>query len=324
MSVTATVAVLVAGAVGCSGLRHSTRAPCDGEKTGCDYDRGAKTLLAWAVCEEKDKGEGGGGTGKAGEAENGNGEKDETNGNDSGEETPLASDRPDFTEASSTVGRGRVQLEGGYTYFRDRTDGGLARLHSYPELLLRAGVFADWFELRLGQNFVSILDPGVRSTTAALDLYVGAKVALTEQAGVFPETAVIAQAFVPTGGLGVTAHKVLPGLSLLYGWDLAEDWTLAGSALGNKAVDDTGHGFTVFANSLTLGHSWTDKLGGYFEYFAFFPHGAVEAGVRPEYYLDGGFTYLVTPNFQLDVRAGVGLNRSADDFFAGSGFVVRY
>ena len=36
------------------------------------------------------------------------------------EEEPLASDRPDFTEASSTVGRGRVQLEAGYTLVRDR------------------------------------------------------------------------------------------------------------------------------------------------------------------------------------------------------------
>src|SRR5690606_21949136 len=33
---------------------------------------------------------------------------------------PLASDRPDFTEASTTVGRGVVQLEMGYTYVEDR------------------------------------------------------------------------------------------------------------------------------------------------------------------------------------------------------------
>ena len=37
-----------------------------------------------------------------------------------------------------------------------------------------------------------------------------------------------------------------------------------------------------------------------------------------------GLTYRVTPNLQLDLRAGVGLNRHADDFFAGSGFAVRY
>ena len=40
-----------------------------------------------------------------------------------GFDEPLASDRPDFTEASTTVGRGVVQLEMGYTLF-DNDDGG--------------------------------------------------------------------------------------------------------------------------------------------------------------------------------------------------------
>src|SRR5688500_11339184 len=36
-----------------------------------------------------------------------------------GRDEPLASDRPDFTEASTTVGRGVCQLEMGYTYIHD-------------------------------------------------------------------------------------------------------------------------------------------------------------------------------------------------------------
>ncbi len=32
---------------------------------------------------------------------------------------PLETDRPDFTESPKTVGRGVVQLEGGYTYTLD-------------------------------------------------------------------------------------------------------------------------------------------------------------------------------------------------------------
>ena len=52
--------------------------------------------------------------------------------------------------------------------------------------------------------------------------------------------------------------------------------------------------------------------------------GAEDPGARPEYYADGGFVYRINNNFQLDIRAGIGLNRYADDFFAGSGFAVRY
>ena len=59
------------------------------------------------------------------------------------EEAPLATDRPDFTEASSTVGRGHVQLEFGYTYFQDDEDGTRVRGHSLPETLLRVGMLAE-------------------------------------------------------------------------------------------------------------------------------------------------------------------------------------
>jgi Putative MetA-pathway of phenol degradation len=113
-------------------------------------------------------------------------------------------------------------------------------------------------------------------------------------------------------------------VSLLYSWELNDKWSLAGSVLGNKAIDDDRHAFLMMASSLSLGYSFTDKLGSYFEYFGFYPSGAVAPGVKPEYYLNGGFTYKVTKNFQLDVRAGFGLNEAADDFFTGAGFAVRY
>src|SRR5918995_1889969 len=72
-----------------------------------------------------------------------------------GWDEPLASDRPDFTEASVTVGRGVRQLEMGYTYIYD--DDGVTRTsaHSFPEFLLRVGVWADWLELRAGWNYAS-------------------------------------------------------------------------------------------------------------------------------------------------------------------------
>ena len=44
----------------------------------------------------------------------------------------------------------------------------------------------------------------------------------------------------------------------------------------------------------------------------------------PEHYFDGGFIYLAHKNVQYDIRAGVGLNDPADDFFAGLGAVLRF
>jgi hypothetical protein len=73
-----------------------------------------------------------------------------------------------------------------------------------------------------------------------------------------------------------------------------------------------------------VNYTLTKKLGAFTEWFALFPHSALDPDVGPQYYLDGGFAYRFTPNTQFDIRAGVGLNRHADDFFAGTGFSFRY
>lgn len=242
---------------------------------------------------------------------------------------PLESDRPDFTEASSTVGRGIIQLEAGYTYIRDRDIiGTRTGTHSFPEMLFRIGMFADWFELRIGQNFQNqrVTEQQITSSFAgAEDLYLGVKLGLTEQQNVWPELALILQMDVPTGAEAFTAKQVLPGFNFCYGWDVIENClTLAGSTQLNRQVDDVGHFYAELDQSLSVGYILTPKLGAYTEFFAFFPTGAIDPLVGPEYYFDGGFTYKVTYDFQLDIRAGVGLNRHADDFFAGSGFVIRY
>lgn len=56
----------------------------------------------------------------------------------------MATDRPDVTEASSTVGAGVLQLETGYTYVRDRSDIKVSQSHSFPETLFRYGTPIDW------------------------------------------------------------------------------------------------------------------------------------------------------------------------------------
>jgi hypothetical protein len=68
------------------------------------------------------------------------------------EEERLDPDRPHLPEASTTVGKGRIVLESGYTF---TGKGSTFSSHAYPEALLRIGMFADWFEFRVGQNFLS-------------------------------------------------------------------------------------------------------------------------------------------------------------------------
>jgi hypothetical protein len=187
-------------------------------------------------------------------------------------------------------------------------------------------MFAEWFEFRADWNYaVERTETGGIADTqsGAEDLTIGCKIALTPQECILPETAIILQMSVPTGSDAFTDDEVLPGFNYLYGWDLVEDWTLGGSTGLNATTDDvTTDTYTQYSQSFTLGHSWTDKLSSYFEWYVLAPIGADEN--KPENYLNGGFTYLINDDLQWDIRAGFGLNEAADDFFAGTGLSMRY
>jgi hypothetical protein len=267
---------------------------------GQDFYEGRKTLLQWAGSMEE--------------------------GGPPGWDEPLSSDRPDFVETSVTVGRGVRQLEMGYTYFLD--DDGVTRTtaHSFPEFLLRVGVWADWLELRAGWNYSSStqnFDPLTRSISGGEDLYLGIKFGLTGQDGILPEMSLVTQMTVPTGHPALTGGKVLPGMNWLYGWDITEFVSFAGSTQANLAIDDlAGDEFLEFAQAFTFGFTLTEKLGAYTEWFMITPAGAE---ITPtQHFMDGGFTYKVSNDLQLDIRIGKGISGASDDLFAGTGAVVRW
>jgi hypothetical protein len=239
---------------------------------------------------------------------------------------PLVTDRPDFTESSVTVGYGVVQLETGYTFTHDSEGDDRTRSHSFPETLLRVGMFADWFEWRVDWNYAEEHTDigGVEDTASgAEDLGLGIKLALTPQECLLPETAIIFQMTVPSGSSEFTADEVLPGFNYLSGWDINDEWSTGGSSAINRAVDDgTGDSYVELAQSWTVARSWGERLGSYAEWFVIAPTSADT--VHTEHYFNGGFTVLINNDVQWDIRAGLGLNDHADDFFAGTGLSLRY
>lgn len=243
-----------------------------------------------------------------------------------GPDEPLVTDRPDFTEASVTVGRGVAQLEFGYTYVFDDDGDESFKAHSVGEPLLRLGMLAEWLELRLAWTYLeeTTSAPGERQLLiGSSDLLLGLKIALTPQEGILPEMALIPQILLPTGTSELSANEVLPGLNWLYSWQLSERLSFGGSTQGNGVLDDaTGKGYLEIAQSLTTGLSFTERLGMYAEWFAFFPHNANTA--RPRHFFNSGLTFLLSNDVQFDIRAGLGLNDAADDFFSGTGLSIRF
>ncbi len=236
-------------------------------------------------------------------------------------DSPLVTDRPDFTEASSTVGLGVAQLEIGYTYTFDNDGTDQTINHSYAEPLLRVGILADWLELRVSQNVNTQKINGVEDS-GATDLYLGFKIALTPQEGWLPEMALIPQATLPTGSSDFGADEFLPGLNWIYGWGINDCISTAGSTQFNRALDETtADAYTEWAQSWTIAYTLSDRWGGYTEWYAFFPNSADTA--QTEHYFNGGFTFLISNDVQWDIRAGTGLNDNSDDYLIGTGLSIR-
>ena len=158
----------------------------------CRRPSGPKTLFSWNGCSHDE------------------GHEDE------GDDDALDADRPDFSETPATVGLGRVQWEMGYTYTFDHDGTTATSTHSYPETLLRIGMFRDWFELRIGWNLLEEVSrsAGIRTSQIdADDLYLGVKLLLTEQCGWRPAMAIVPQMNVPDGISTFTNNEFMPGLS---------------------------------------------------------------------------------------------------------------
>ncbi len=246
---------------------------------------------------------------------------------------PLVTDRPDFTEASSTVGSGVVQLEMGYTFVNDAVDsaGEKVRGHSVPETLFRIGI-ANPVELRIfwNYNWEEVVAGASRDTfDGADDLGLGFKVDLFEGCACRPELAMLAEVSAPTGGSIFSNNKAEVLASFLYSWELPNEWSLAGSTgystgtdIGDAAILLADDRFNTYFQSVALGIPFTETVGMYVESFGLFSSGREDE--TREVFLNGGITYLVNNNVQLDIRFGVGLNDDSADFFSGAGGSFRF
>lgn len=233
---------------------------------------------------------------------------------------PIITDRPDFTESSQTVPGGMVQFEGGSTHAR----GADALETSIGEVLLRTGM-NDWSEFRLGLNSYSFARTSGESTQGFEDASLGAKFRLMRggaTGSLRPTLSLIAATSVPTGSRPFRSSRLLPELKLGAEWDLSARVSVA-TNLNYSWVHDAGVRWTEPSFSASAGVALTEKVGSYLEYFGFYPE---LRGAPNTHFGNGGLTYSLTDDFQIDARLGRELTRSHDGatYFFGLGFARRW
>ena len=227
----------------------------------------------------------------------------------------MESDRPDFTEGTQTVQQGHAQFEMGYTYTRNKESGATSESHGYPEFLIRAGL-TEVLELRVfWEGWAhSEFDDG------AADMSIGFKARLVEESGNMPALSIIGEVGLPVGNKEFSSEDPVPATKLLWAYTLSDDLGIAGNFNFGFPVESEDYYFEV-GSSLALAYSLNDSIGTFIEYYGLVP--ADSTDISDTHFIDGGFTYLINENLQLDVRAGFELKDAADDFFTGAGLSFR-
>lgn len=233
-------------------------------------------------------------------------------------EEPLVTDRPDFTESSSSVGKGVLQIESGVTYVDFR---GGESLTTLGEILARWGV-AKKLELRfLLPTYAHV--SGTGDASGFLSSGVGFKYQLTDgDASGFlggMESAVIVSTTVPTGTADFASSDWQPAGVFSASWELSPDVGI-GTNLGIARPAGDGMRFTSLWASAALGVGLSESTSVFFELFGF---NRDEARGPSTVTLQSGLVYLFNTDLQADVRVARRLTDQGVDFLVGAGLSLR-
>ncbi|MBC7854830.1 MAG: transporter [Pirellulaceae bacterium] len=241
-------------------------------------------------------------------------------------ENHIETDRDSFTPSTRTVASGMRIVESSYSFIDNRR---AAETHSFPELLLRIGL-AERIELRLGGNYevggegsdvsggASGEAFGEGKLVSETQLLYGLKGHLSDQSGWLPESSVILQGHTPTSGpdpaTAFTAAYVL-------GWELPGEWKLD-SAIRFGADKEHDDRFEQWVPSIVLRKTLAERWNVHAEYFGSFSQNKEHESVR--HVFSPGVHYLITPDIEIGLRVGFGLNDQTARFFSNAGIGWRF
>jgi hypothetical protein len=243
-------------------------------------------------------------------------------------EDAIETDRDSFTPATTTAGRRRLIVESAYSFTDNRV---VKETHSFPELLFRYGL-TERLELRLGWNYevggagndISGVDvseenlPLESTVERESRIAYGLKFRVTDQMEWMPRSAVILQGFSPTTGKEMDTQFVG---TYVFGWELPHRWQLDSAiryATGSAEEDR----FDTWAPSIVLKVPVRERLNVHAEYFGIFSTSKAEDFTR--HFFSPGVHYLITPDLEVGIRVGWGLNDQSARFFSNVGFGWRF
>ncbi|MCH1473194.1 MAG: transporter [Bacteroidia bacterium] len=239
----------------------------------------------------------------------------------------IETDRPDFTESPNTVPKGALQVETGFVIENDQIDnlGGSLEYQNMTlnTTLLRWGILDqlelrfNWANKRNEATQKQSIQGGQDSTSSSIEhgfatSFVGFKTNLYKTDKI--SIGFLGHMYIPdlsSGDFKVDNQKVASELLFPVSYQITERFGVAAQ------YGISWDGFTpnpTTGYTLAFGYAITDQLNCYIEPYGFLTNNGEELHL-----VNGGFTYLVNDNFQLDLTGGFGLNDEAQDNFISCG-----
>jgi hypothetical protein len=241
----------------------------------------------------------------------------------------IETDRPDFTESPNVVPKGALQIETGFILENDQEStaglGGpntLNRQHiTINTTLFRLGLTEN-VELRLNTGFISneldfksglVGQDTITTKKGFQTSFIGFKTNLYKNDKI--SIGFLGHLYIPELASGdfmkANGQKIAPEFLIPLTYDITDKFGIA------VQYGLSWDGFTpnpTTSYTLALGYSITDKLSAYVEPYGFLTNNGDELHL-----INGGFTYLINDDFQVDLTGGFGLNEAAPDNFINCG-----
>jgi hypothetical protein len=230
---------------------------------------------------------------------------------------PIAPNRPGFTNGSATIAPGDALAENGLAQTRALASAGGTTTLDLPETNLRVGVtpaleadisLPDYFQVRHGDHGFG-------------DGAVGVKYRFYQSKDGNTKASLAPSLSLPTRTVFSSGHfdpTLLLGVQTASGsrWSLASNLVLSDPNV-NTPDQGTRRIFTTTVSG-SVAYTLTPNLGVYVDSYDIVPR---EGPSSP--FADGGFTYLVNPNLQLDAEMYAGLGGASPVRIFAAGLSVR-
>jgi Putative MetA-pathway of phenol degradation len=224
----------------------------------------------------------------------------------------LETDRPDQTETPFSVGKNMFQAENGFSITKlDATKKqqnivSLLRYGISEKFELRAEILNDRFEEKNIGNYAKGFAP----------LEIGFKANLLEEKKWIPKTSLIAHLALPkAAGTDFKGRYYAPNFRFTMQHMVSKKQSFSYNLGGEWGTDD---GRFTPLYTVATGYDFSSFLYGYIELFGFFPQ-----QTKAEHSADMGFAFLVKPNVQFDISAGIGLTSAAPKNYWALGLSFR-